>query len=172
MNTKIKCRLLKILLDARRVYFVYQLPSVINNWWETPRKLSNISLTLVLLNPDMPCLCKQCRSISVGFWRSHSEANWYGSALFAVHYVNSYQQSGPRNLTGWQLEVGVASKFIQQDKGLVVVLDLILVNGSTLRLSAIFHKGDSFCGLLHVWLLVIKQVTYGNFAPLFNCKKD
>ena len=27
-------------------------------------------LTLVLLNPDMPCLCKQCRSTSVGFWRS------------------------------------------------------------------------------------------------------
>ena len=27
-------------------------------------------LTLVLLNPDMPCLDKQCRSRSVGFWRS------------------------------------------------------------------------------------------------------
>ena len=30
--------------------------------------LSNI--TLVLLNPDIPCLCKQCRSRSVGFLRS------------------------------------------------------------------------------------------------------
>ena len=30
---------------------------------------SNI-LTLVLLNLDMPCLYKQCRSRSVGFWRS------------------------------------------------------------------------------------------------------
>ena len=28
------------------------------------------SLTLVLLNPDMPCLRKQCRSRSDGFWRS------------------------------------------------------------------------------------------------------
>ena len=27
-------------------------------------------LTLVLLNPDMSCLCKQCRSRSVGFFRS------------------------------------------------------------------------------------------------------
>ena len=27
-------------------------------------------LTLVLLYPDIPCLCKQCRSRSVGFWRS------------------------------------------------------------------------------------------------------
>ena len=26
-------------------------------------------LTLVLLNPDVPCFCKQCRSRSVGFWR-------------------------------------------------------------------------------------------------------
>ena len=38
------------------------------------------SLTLVLLNPDMPFLCKQCRSRSVGFWT--------GSALFAIKYVN------------------------------------------------------------------------------------
>ena len=29
----------------------------------------NYPLTLVLLNPDIPCLCKQCRSRSVGFWR-------------------------------------------------------------------------------------------------------
>ena len=29
-----------------------------------------VGLTLVLLNPDIPCLCKQCRSRSVGFWRS------------------------------------------------------------------------------------------------------
>ena len=27
-------------------------------------------LTLVLLSPDMSCLCKQCRSRSVGFFRS------------------------------------------------------------------------------------------------------
>ena len=27
-------------------------------------------LTFVLSNPDMPCLCKRCRSKSVGFWRS------------------------------------------------------------------------------------------------------
>ena len=42
------------------------------------------SLTLVLLNPDMPCLCKQCRSREVGFWRN---------ALFAIKYENLYQQS-------------------------------------------------------------------------------
>ena len=33
-------------------------------------------LTLVLLSPDIPCLCKQCRSRSVGFWRSGSQLIW------------------------------------------------------------------------------------------------
>ena len=32
-----------------------------------------------------------------------SEANWSGSALYAIQYVNSV------NLIGWQLEVGVVS---------------------------------------------------------------
>ena len=36
---------------------------------ETWRK-REVSLTLVLLNPDIPSLSKQCRSRSVGFWRS------------------------------------------------------------------------------------------------------
>ena len=39
------------------------------------------------------------------------EANWSGSALFVIKYVNLYQQSGSSNLIGWKLE-------IQQDKGL------------------------------------------------------
>ena len=59
-------------------------------------------LTLVLLSPDMPCLYKQCRSRS-------EEANWYGSALFAIKYVNMYQQPGSSNLIGWKLIVVVAS---------------------------------------------------------------
>ena len=45
------------------------------------------------------------------------EANWTGSALFVIKYVNLYQQSGSSNLIGWKLEMGVASEFIQQDKG-------------------------------------------------------
>ena len=45
------------------------------------------------------------------------EANWSGSALFAIKYLNLYQQSGSSDLIGWKLEMGVASKFIQQDKG-------------------------------------------------------
>ena len=41
-------------------------------------------LTLFLLNQDMPCLCKQCRSRSVRFWR----IDWSRSALFAIQYLD------------------------------------------------------------------------------------
>ena len=53
-------------------------------------------LTLVLLNPDMHCFCKQCWSRSVGFWS--------GSALFAIKYVTLYQQAESSNLIGWKSE--------------------------------------------------------------------
>ena len=39
------------------------------NWLDILGRFS-IILTLVLLNRDIPCFCKQCRSRSVGFWRS------------------------------------------------------------------------------------------------------
>ena len=45
------------------------------------------------------------------------EANWSGSALFAIKYDNLYQQSGSSNLIGWKLEMDMASEFIQQNKG-------------------------------------------------------
>ena len=38
--------------------------------WKLSKNYFNSILTLVLLNLDIPCLCKQCRSRSVGFWRS------------------------------------------------------------------------------------------------------
>ena len=37
------------------------------------------------------------------------EANWSGSALFVIKYVNFYQKPGSSNLIGWKLEVGVVS---------------------------------------------------------------
>ena len=63
------------------------------------------AITLVLLIPDIPCLCKQCRSRSVGFLRT----NWSGSTLFVIENVNLYQEPGSSNLIGWKLEVGMAS---------------------------------------------------------------
>ena len=37
------------------------------------------------------------------------EANWSGSALFVIKYVNFYQKPRSSNLIGWKLEVGMAS---------------------------------------------------------------
>ena len=37
------------------------------------------------------------------------EANWSGSALFAIQYLNFYLQPGSSNLIDWKLEVGMAS---------------------------------------------------------------
>ena len=61
--------------------------------------ISRCILNLVLLNPHMPFLCKQCRSRSVAFNRS-------GSAVFVIKYVNLYQQPGSSILIGWKLEPG------------------------------------------------------------------
>ena len=44
-----------------------------------------IFLTLVLLNPDLSCLYKQCTN-----QLASEEANWSGSLLFAIKYVNIY----------------------------------------------------------------------------------
>ena len=45
------------------------------------------SLTLVLLNLDLPCLCKRVDPDQL----ASSEANWSGSALFVIKYVNLYK---------------------------------------------------------------------------------
>ena len=60
-------------------------------------------LTLILLNPDKPCLA----NIADPDQLASEEANWSGCALFDIKYVNFYQQSGSSYLIGWKLEVGV-----------------------------------------------------------------
>ena len=45
------------------------------------------------------------------------DANWSGSALFAIKYVNLFRKSWSSYLISWKFEVSVASWFIQQDKG-------------------------------------------------------
>ena len=69
-------------------------------------------LTLVLLNHDMLYLYitnsvdpDQLASSQL----ASEEANWSGSALFVIKYVDLYQQTESSNLNGWKLEVGVAS---------------------------------------------------------------
>ena len=59
-------------------------------------------LTLVLLNPAF------ANSVNPDQLASE-EANWSGSALFALSMWIHIIQSGSSNLIGWKLEVGVAS---------------------------------------------------------------
>ena len=62
-------------------------------------------LTLLLLNTTCPVLANSVDTDQL----ASEEANWFGSVLFAIKYVNLYQQTGSRNLIGWKLEVGVVS---------------------------------------------------------------
>ena len=70
-------------------------------------------LTLVLLNPVYPAFANSVDPDQL----ASEEANWSGSALFVIKYMNLYQQSRSKYLIGWKIEVGLASQFIQQDKG-------------------------------------------------------
>ena len=64
-----------------------------------------VLLTLLLLNTTCPVLTNSVEPDQL----ASEEANWSGSALFAIKYVNFYQKSGSSNLIGWKLKVGVAS---------------------------------------------------------------
>ena len=66
-------------------------------------------LTLLLLNTTFPVLANSVDKNQL----ASKEANWSGSALFVIKYVNFYQKPGSSNVIGWKLEVGMASQFIQ-----------------------------------------------------------
>ena len=66
---------------------------------------SQIKLTFLLLNTTCPVLANGADPDQL----ASEEANWSGSALFVIKYVNFYQKHGSSNLTGWKFEVGVAS---------------------------------------------------------------
>ena len=78
---------------------------IINSIWNKLTVSYCISLNPGLAEPGYALLWKQCRSRSVGF----SEANWSGSALFVIKYINLYQQSSSSTVIGWKLELGMAS---------------------------------------------------------------
>ena len=50
----------------------------------------------------MPCLTNSVDPDQL----ASEEANWSGSALFDIKYVNFYQKPRSSNLIGWKLEVG------------------------------------------------------------------
>ena len=56
----------------------------------------SVYLTLLLLNTTCPVLANSVDPDQV----ASEEANWSGSALFAIKYVNLYQKSRSSNLIG------------------------------------------------------------------------
>ena len=60
--------------------------------------MSLVLLTLLLLNTTYPVLTN-----SVDPDQLASDANWSGSALFVIKYVNFYQNPGSSNLIGWEV---------------------------------------------------------------------
>ena len=76
--------------------------ALINEKWP---QLFQIYLTLLLLNTTCPASANSLDPDQL----ASEEANWSGSALFVIKYVNFYQKPRSSNLIGWKLEVGVAS---------------------------------------------------------------
>ena len=70
-------------------------------------------LTLLLLNMTCPVLANSVDPDQL----ASEEANWSEPALFVIKYMNFYQKPRSSNLIGWKLEVGMASWFIQHEKG-------------------------------------------------------
>ena len=66
---------------------------------------SRNNLTLLLLNMTYPVLANSVDPDQL----ASEEANWSGSTLFVIKYMNFYQKLGSSYLIGWKLEMGVAS---------------------------------------------------------------
>ena len=63
------------------------------------------TLTLLLQNTTCSVLANSADPDQL----ASEEANWSGSVLFVIKYMNFYQKPRSSNLIGWKLEVGVAS---------------------------------------------------------------
>ena len=70
------------------------------------RSLLEETLTRVLLGAR---ICPASANSVDPDQMASEEANWSGSALFAIWYLNLYQQPGLSNLIGLKLAVGVVS---------------------------------------------------------------
>ena len=51
-----------------------------------------MKLTLVQVNPDMSCLCKQCRSRSVGFLKKPTDLDLHCLPFSIWIYINNLDQ--------------------------------------------------------------------------------
>ena len=79
----------------------------------------HLYLTLVLLHPDIPCLCKQCRSRSVGFWRS--QLIWICTVC---HYVCEFIATIRIKWSDWlKIRSGCGILIYSAGQGLIINVD-------------------------------------------------
>ena len=107
----------------------------------------------------MSCLIQIYPAFANSVDPDQKDSDWSGSACFTIQYVNLCQQSGSRNLIVWQLEVGVASWFIQHDKG--------YDKQSVITLFGYYHS--VFC---YFSFLIINQGKYEKWKYFWLCKWD
>ena len=84
------------------------------------KKLESCLLQICLALLPLSCRTQTCPAFANSVdpdQLAAEEANRSGSELYVIKYVILQQQSGSSNLIGWKLEVEVAIKFIQQNKG-------------------------------------------------------
>ena len=81
------------------------------------------------------------------------EANWSGSALFVVEYVNSYQQHEPSNLIDWKLEVGMAFLIFSAWQGLISVPQSLSIEDLDWFASSM-NPYQGFYSLLYIGLIL------------------
>ena len=88
--------------------WVYGQTGKTSGYWSQPRlHYTCLFLTLVLLNPDIPCLCKQCRSRSVGLLKP-TDLDRHCLPFSNWIYINNLDQVIwlAENLTrGWRLNL-------------------------------------------------------------------
>ena len=110
------------------------------------------TLTLVLLNPDIPCLCKQCRSRSVGFWRN--QLIWICTVC---HYVCEFISTIWIKWSDW-LKIGSGHGILNYSAG--QGLRVKLWYSYRYKLHFLHSPAVSTCLFLHgsySWLFTIKH---------------
>ena len=120
------------------------------------------TLTLLLLNTTCPVLANSVDPDQL----ASEEANWSGSALFVIKYMNFYHKPGSSNLIGWKLGgcgiliysawQGLTLKFRSQKQQRILFLFVWVVGW------CIFLLELSFINLINLCILHILQ----NFSML------
>ena len=126
-----------------------------------------VLITLVLLNPDIRCLCKQCRSGSVGFWRS--QLIWIYTVCHSVcEFISSILIKQYDWLKIW---IGCGVLIYSAGQGIIIGLDkwcifqemifFIFINLHYSKCPKISYR-YWIQNLIYWWLIMSPHVLEGN----------